>query len=76
MSAGEALAIWAIRAKLSFKEIAAKVSASQVTVSRWRTGKAKPSRDKAYAIELLTEGAVPVPMWSANDNDGESSKAA
>lgn len=66
MSAGKALAIWAIHVGKSCKEIAAALGVHRVQVSKWRHDKARPSGDLPFKIERLTEGPhqVPADMWS------------
>lgn len=62
---GAQLRAWRIKQepKLTLTAAAAKVGVAHPTWIDWENGNRSPSLEKALAIELVTEGEVPVDVW-------------
>jgi transcriptional regulator with XRE-family HTH domain len=71
MTAGDLLRHWAYDAKLSIKEVAARLNVTRVTISRYIHGHARPTGDQRTAIERMVAAnpqhtckAIPESAWA------------
>lgn len=63
MSASEALAAWIEKTGMPKTELAAELSVTPSLITHYTSGRRRPSRVLALAIEKISNGAVPAGLW-------------
>lgn len=72
----ENLAAYLVSEKISQRDFALSIGINHSVVSRFLSGKARPSLSTALTIERVTGGAVPVASWVAADAPPETNEDA
>ncbi len=69
------LVAWREGLGLNQSKAAEKLGVGQGTLSEWEAGKKKPDVDNANRIARVSRGAVPVALWSQDEDTTKPSAA-
>lgn len=70
MDGAATLRVWMAERDVTTKQLAAKLSCSPNAVTNWRRRRSKPLQAQREALERLSDGDVPAPVWGAEEMPG------